>query len=87
VLEEATELRVTVAEFDEPVELHLLDTEIGDGSVLLELSDGTALFDVDTVSGRGGIHTPLRTSRESGQTAPGECPHGLRFGRPTHIDQ
>lgn len=51
LLEENGELMVKVAEFDETVELHLHDTEIGDETVTLELTDGTLEFDVDAVSG------------------------------------
>lgn len=51
MLEENGELMVKVAEFDETVELHLHDTEIGDETVHLELTDGTLKFDVDAVSG------------------------------------
>ncbi len=50
-LEEAGEIMVTVGEFDEPLELHLHDTEIGDDTVTLQLSDGVLTFDVDEVTG------------------------------------
>lgn len=42
---------VTVEEFDEPFELHLHDTEIGDETVTLELSDGELVFNIDAVTG------------------------------------
>lgn len=43
------ELMVKVAEFDEPIELHLHDTEIDDETVRLQLTDGVLDFDVDEV--------------------------------------
>ena len=51
MLEKNGELMVAVAEFDEPLELHLHDTEIGEDKVRLELTDGIVKFDVDEVSG------------------------------------
>ncbi|AKH97281.1 hypothetical protein [Halanaeroarchaeum sulfurireducens] len=51
MLEEYGELMVAVSEFDQPLELHLHDTEIGDDFVRLELTDGVLKFDVDEVSG------------------------------------
>jgi hypothetical protein len=51
MLEENGELMVKVAEFDQPLELHLHDTEIGDEMVHLELTDGIIQFDVDEVTG------------------------------------
>ncbi|WP_225336209.1 hypothetical protein [Halomicrobium urmianum] len=51
MLKENGELMVKVAEFDETIELHLHDTEIGDETVHLELTDGTLEFDIDAVSG------------------------------------
>ena len=51
MLEENGELMVKVAEFDEPLELHLHDTDIGDDVVRLELTDGIINFDVDEVTG------------------------------------
>lgn len=50
-LEESGELMVTVEEFDQPLELHLHDTEIGEERVTLELSDGSITFDIDDVTG------------------------------------
>jgi len=50
-LEANGELMVAVAEFDQPLELHLHDAEIDDESVRLELTDGVLTFDVDEVSG------------------------------------
>jgi hypothetical protein len=51
MLEENGELMVKVAEFDQPLELHLHDTDIGDEVVRLELTDGIINFDVDEVTG------------------------------------
>ncbi|MEF8831884.1 MAG: hypothetical protein V5A23_10160, partial [Halobacteriales archaeon] len=51
MLEANGELMVAVAEFDQPLELHLHDTEIGDDAVRLELTDGVLTFDVDEVTG------------------------------------
>ena len=51
MLEEYGELMVAVSEFDQPLELHLHDTEIGDEFVRLELTDGILKFDVDEVTG------------------------------------
>ena len=51
MLEKNGELMLAVSEFDEPLELHLHDTEIGEEKVRLELTDGIVKFDVDEVSG------------------------------------
>ena len=51
MLEENGELMVKVAEFDQPLELHLHDTDIGDTQVRLNLTDGVLKFDVDEVTG------------------------------------
>lgn len=51
MLETNGELMVTVAEFDEPLELHLHDTEIGEEYVRLQLTDGILKFDIDDVVG------------------------------------
>lgn len=51
MLEENGELMLKVAEFDEPIELHLHDAEIGDETVRLELTDGIINFDIDDVTG------------------------------------
>ena len=51
MLEKNGELMLAVSEFDEPLELHLHDTEIGEDKVRLELTDGSVKFDVDEVSG------------------------------------
>lgn len=51
MLEKNGELMLAVSEFDEPLELHLHDTEIGEDKVRLELTDGIVKFDVDEVSG------------------------------------
>lgn len=50
-LEEAGELMVAVGEFEEPIELHLHDTEIGADTVTLNLADGELEFEVDAISG------------------------------------
>lgn len=50
-LEESGELMVAVEEFDEPLELHLHDTEFDDGTIILELADGTLTFSLDSVAG------------------------------------
>lgn len=50
-LDAAGELMVAVGDFDEPLELHLHDTDIGEETVTLELADGELEFDVDEVSG------------------------------------
>lgn len=51
MLEENGELMVKVTEFDQPLELHLHDTEIGDEQVRLNLTDGILKFDVDEITG------------------------------------
>jgi hypothetical protein len=51
MLEKNGELMLAVGEFDEPLELHLHDTEIGEEKVRLELTDGVVKFDIDEVSG------------------------------------
>lgn len=51
MLEENGELMVNVAEFDQPLELHLHDTDIGEETVRLTLTDGILTFDVDEVTG------------------------------------
>lgn len=51
MLEANGELMVTVADFEEPLELHLHDSEITDDTVELQLTDGVLTFDVDDVSG------------------------------------
>ncbi len=48
-LEENGEVMVTVTEFDQPLELHLHDTEVHDDMVTLELADGTLEFRLDEV--------------------------------------
>jgi len=50
-LEANGELMVAVAEFDQPLELHIHDTQIDDETVRLELTDGVLTFDIDEVSG------------------------------------
>lgn len=51
MLDENGELMVMVAEFDEPLELHLHDTEIGEDSLRLQLTDGVLEVDLDDVTG------------------------------------
>lgn len=51
MLEENGELMVLVAEFDEPLELHLHDTDIGEESVRLELTDGILNFRLEDITG------------------------------------
>ena len=48
-LEAKGELMLAVSEFDEPLEMHLHDTEIEDGVITIELTDGVLTFDVDEV--------------------------------------
>jgi hypothetical protein len=48
-LEEKGELMIAVSEFDEPLEMHLHDTEIEDGVIKINLTDGVLTFDVDEV--------------------------------------
>lgn len=50
-LESNGELMVAVAEFEEPLELHLHDTEIGEETVRVQLTDGEVTFPVDAVTG------------------------------------
>ena len=38
---------LAVSEFDEPLEMHLLDTTIEDGAVQIELTDGYLTVDTD----------------------------------------
>lgn len=51
MLEANGELMVAVADFEQPLELHLHDAEIDEESVRLELTDGVLTFDVDAVTG------------------------------------
>jgi hypothetical protein len=48
-LEEKGELMLAVSEFDEPLEMHLHDSEIEDGVIKIQLTDGVLTFDVDEV--------------------------------------
>lgn len=50
-LEAAGELMVLVEEFDEPIELHLHDTDFEGDLVTVDLSDGKLWFDADSVTG------------------------------------
>jgi hypothetical protein len=51
MLEQNGELMVAVSEFDQPLEMHLHDTEIGEETVRLQLTDGVLTFDIDEVAG------------------------------------
>ncbi|QSG04397.1 hypothetical protein [Halapricum desulfuricans] len=51
MLEQNGELMLAVAHFPQPIELHLHDTEIGEETVRLELTDGVLEFDIDKVAG------------------------------------
>lgn len=51
MLDENGELMVMVAEFDEPIELHLHDTDIGDETIRLQLTDGIINFDIEDITG------------------------------------
>jgi len=48
-LEAKGELMLAVSEFDDPLEMHLHDTEIEDGVITIQLTDGVLTFDVDEV--------------------------------------
>ena len=48
-LESKGELMLAVSEFDEPLEMHLHDTEIDEEAVRIELTDGVLTFDVGEV--------------------------------------
>lgn len=48
-LEEKGELMLAVSEFDDPLEMHLHDTEIDEDTVRIKLTDGVLTFDVDEV--------------------------------------
>ena len=48
-LEEKGELMLAVSEFDEPLEMHLHDSEIEDGVIEIQLTDGVLTFDIDEV--------------------------------------
>lgn len=50
-LEDAGEIMVLVEEFDEPIELHLHDTEFDGDIVTVTLADGTLWFEADAVTG------------------------------------
>ncbi|MFB6284006.1 MAG: hypothetical protein ABEK59_08765 [Halobacteria archaeon] len=51
LLDENGEVMVKVSEFDEALELHLHDTEIGEDKVRLQLTDGILTFDIDEITG------------------------------------
>ena len=48
-LEQKGELMLAGSEFDEPLEMHLHDSEIEDGVIKIQLTDGVLTFDVDEV--------------------------------------
>jgi hypothetical protein len=48
-LESKGELMLAVSEFDEPLEMHLHDTEIEDGTVRIQLTDGVLTFGTDEI--------------------------------------
>lgn len=49
LLEENGEVMVKVEEIEEPLELHLHDTDIGEELVTVQLADGELRFEVDRV--------------------------------------
>ena len=51
MLEANGELMIAVTEFDQPLELHLHDTEIDGDTVKLELTDGVLTFEAENVVG------------------------------------
>lgn len=48
-LEQNGELMIAVSEFDDPLELHLHDTEIDDETIQVQLTDGILTFETDAV--------------------------------------
>lgn len=50
-LEDAGEVMVAVEEFEEPIELHLHDTEFDDDMITVQLADGTLWFSAESVTG------------------------------------
>jgi len=48
-LEEKGELMLAVSEFDEPLEMHLHDTEVNEETVKINLTDGVLTFDIDEI--------------------------------------
>lgn len=48
-LEQNGELMIAVSDFDEPIELHLHDTDVNEDTVRLELTDGSLTFDVEEI--------------------------------------
>ncbi|QSG09906.1 Uncharacterized protein HSR122_2530 [Halapricum desulfuricans] len=50
-LEQNGELMIAVSEFEEPLELHLHDTEIEDETVRIQLTDGVLTFETDAIVG------------------------------------
>lgn len=51
MLEANGELMIAVTEFDQPLEMHLHDTEIDGDTVRLELTDGVLTFETENVVG------------------------------------
>lgn len=50
-LEAAGELMVAVGEFEQPLELHIHDTEIGEDTIVIDLADGELEFEIQEISG------------------------------------
>lgn len=50
-LEQNGELMIAVSEFEDPLELHLHDTEIEDETVRVQLTDGVLTFEIDAIVG------------------------------------
>lgn len=50
-LDDAGEVMIQVEEFDEPIALHLHDTEIGTETIHVELADGKLTVALDAVTG------------------------------------
>ena len=48
-LDEKGELMLAVSEFDEPLEMHLHDSEIEDRIIQIQLTDGVLTFDIEEV--------------------------------------
>jgi hypothetical protein len=50
-LEESGELMLAVDGFEEPIEIHLHDTDISETVVTVDLADGELQFELDAVAG------------------------------------
>lgn len=48
-LEAKGEIMIAVSESEEPLEVHLHDTEVADGEVHIQLTDGVLTFDTEEV--------------------------------------